>query len=327
MGAVVCPEDPLACLKGGAEGCSRGRVPGWHRRAGYGKLTCSGCGNVEHGASSGPRLPGSGPSPYGKFAARQQVLARRLLRSHCLQTDVLSLLGGARRVLGAAGPLGRLVGCDAVVPPVWPWAGGAGGVGARGLAVASLTVATGLRLVVAVGCGERQQARRSARDIIPAAADEEGACGHVSLCVGLLISVDTECGILDLSCRGEEQGGEGAWLVITEGHKHPQHQTGEPQTLKAEAAARMESPEDASPSLGLCDRVCQPHVLKAGPVSHSVGAMVVDVRGLAEFIANESHAARRLISRPLRGLIPRSRSYDPRQSKTSLLIGLAPLRH
>lgn len=49
------------------------------------------------------------------------------------------------------------MGCDAIVPPVWTWAGGAGGVGARGLAMASLTVATGFRLVVAVGCGERQQ--------------------------------------------------------------------------------------------------------------------------------------------------------------------------
>lgn len=61
-------------------------------------------------------------------------------------------------------------------------------------------------------------------------------------------------------------------------HTHPKDQTTEPLSLQAEAALaettqldRCDSPPDASPCLGLCNRVSQPHVLKVVLVSQRVG--------------------------------------------------------
>lgn len=60
-------------------------------------------------------------------------------------------------------------------------------------------------------------------------------------------------------------------------HTHPKDQTTEPLSLQAEAALtettqldRCDSPPDASPCLGLCNRVSQPHVLKVVLVSQRV---------------------------------------------------------
>lgn len=58
-----------------------------------------------------------------------------------------------RRGLGRA-PVWGFVRSYAIVSPVWTWAGGAGGVGTGGFALAALTLATGFSLVVAVGCKE-----------------------------------------------------------------------------------------------------------------------------------------------------------------------------
>lgn len=61
-------------------------------------------------------------------------------------------------------------------------------------------------------------------------------------------------------------------------HTHPKDQTTEPLSLQAEAALtettqldRCDSPPDASPCLGLCNRGSQPHVLKVVLMSQRVG--------------------------------------------------------
>ena len=68
--------------------------------------------------------------------------------------------GGGRSTRSRGGlqgaPVGGFVWGDAIISPVWSWAGGAGGVGTGRLAVGSLTsLATGFSLVVAVSCGDR----------------------------------------------------------------------------------------------------------------------------------------------------------------------------
>lgn len=58
---------------------------------------------------------------------------------------------GTRRLQALGTSVRRLIGGNALITPVWAWAGGAGGVGAGGLAVGTLPAGFGLVIPVSEG--------------------------------------------------------------------------------------------------------------------------------------------------------------------------------